>query len=143
MDDGLTTLHALADRVRVREIPLDELAAELTQLGGLVGRADERDDLVPALPKLAGHVAAYEARRASHERAHARSLHLRGMQRYGEGIQNPRARQRALCIAAGPRQAELSELRELLRTAGVAVADELTQRRQQPDPDRYFGKGKR
>jgi GTPase len=62
--------------------------------------------------------------------------------RYGEGIRNPRARQRALCIAAGPEQADFSELRELLRTAGVAVAGELHQRRPEPDPDRYFGKGK-
>jgi GTPase len=62
--------------------------------------------------------------------------------RYGEGIRNPRARQRALCITAGPAQADLAELRELLRTARVAVAGELTQRRPAPDPDRYFGKGK-
>ena len=62
--------------------------------------------------------------------------------RYGEGIRNPRARQRALCIAAGPVEPDLGELRELLRTAGVAVAGELTQRRPAPDPDRYFGKGK-
>src|SRR5919197_6061740 len=62
--------------------------------------------------------------------------------RYGEGITNPRARQRALCIAATPGEPDLSELRELLRTAGVAVAGELVQRREQPDPDRYLGKGK-
>src|SRR5918997_620935 len=62
--------------------------------------------------------------------------------RYGEGIRNPRARQRALCIAAGPDQPDLAELRELLRTAGVAVAGELTQRRERPDPDRYLGRGK-
>jgi GTP-binding protein HflX len=62
--------------------------------------------------------------------------------RYGEGITNPRARQRALCIAAAPGEVDLSELRELLRTAGVAVAGELVQRRDGPDPDRYFGKGK-
>jgi len=62
--------------------------------------------------------------------------------RYGEGIRNPRARQRALLIAAGPEEPDLSELRELLRTAGVAVAGELTQRRAHPDPDRYLGKGK-
>ena len=61
---------------------------------------------------------------------------------YGEGVHNPRARQRAFCIAAGPHEADLSELKELLRTAGVAVAGELTQRRAEPDPDRYFGKGK-
>ncbi|HEX2125514.1 MAG TPA: GTPase HflX [Thermoleophilaceae bacterium] len=62
--------------------------------------------------------------------------------RYGEGITNPRARQRALCIAASPGEPDLSELRELLRTAGVAVAGELVQRRESPDPDRYFGRGK-
>src|SRR5918911_4215491 len=62
--------------------------------------------------------------------------------RYGEGIRNPRARQRALCIAVAPEEPDLSELRELLRTARVAVAGELTQKRARPDPDRYFGKGK-
>src|SRR4051812_31057042 len=62
--------------------------------------------------------------------------------REGEGIRNPRARQRALLIAAAPDEPDLAELRELLRTAGVAVAGELTQRRAKPDPDRYFGKGK-
>jgi GTPase len=62
--------------------------------------------------------------------------------RYGEGVRNPRARQRAFCISAGPHEADLGELKELLRTAGVAVAGELTQRRAEPDPDRYFGRGK-
>jgi GTP-binding protein HflX len=62
--------------------------------------------------------------------------------RYGEGIRNPRARQRALCIGVTPHEPDLGELRELLRTAGVAVAGELTQRRPEPDPDRYFGRGK-
>ena len=61
---------------------------------------------------------------------------------YGEGIVNPRARQRALCIAVGEGSPDLSELRELLRTSGVAVAGQMTQRRSAPDPDRYFGKGK-
>jgi GTP-binding protein HflX len=41
-----------------------------------------------------------------------------------------------------PGEPDLSELRELLRTAGVAVAGDLVQRREQPDPDRYFGRGK-
>jgi len=58
------------------------------------------------------------------------------------GIRNRRARQRALLIAAGPDEHDLSELGELLRTAGVAVAGEMTQKRTTPDPDRYFGKGK-
>jgi GTPase len=53
-----------------------------------------------------------------------------------------RARQRAFCIAAGPNDIDLGELRELLRTAGVAVVGELTQQRPEPDPDRYVGKGK-
>jgi GTP-binding protein HflX len=58
------------------------------------------------------------------------------------GFRNPRARQRALLVAAGPDEPELAELSELLRTAGVASAGELIQRREQPDPDRYLGKGK-
>src|SRR4051794_32522745 len=62
--------------------------------------------------------------------------------RYGAGIENPRARQRALVIAAGPNEPDLAELKELLRTAGVAVSGELTQHRARPDPDRYLGKGK-
>jgi len=60
----------------------------------------------------------------------------------GQEIRNPRARHRALLIAAAPEPPDLSELRELLSTARVAVAGELTQRRPQPDPDRYLGKGK-
>jgi GTPase len=36
----------------------------------------------------------------------------------------------------------MAELKELLRTAGVAVSGELVQRRPEPDPDRYLGKGK-
>jgi GTP-binding protein HflX len=42
----------------------------------------------------------------------------------------------------GPEEPDLGALRELLRTAGGAVAGEMTQRRARPDPDRYFGKGK-
>lgn len=61
---------------------------------------------------------------------------------YGEGVRNPRAKQRALCIASNPEEPDLAELRELLRTAGVAVAGEMTQRRPEPDPNTYFGKGK-
>jgi GTP-binding protein HflX len=62
--------------------------------------------------------------------------------RNGQGSRNRRARQRALLIAAGPDEPDLAELGELLRTAGVAIAGQLVQRRDEPDPDRYFGKGK-
>ncbi len=56
----------------------------------------------------------------------------------------PRARQRALCIAALPDADDSSvrELGELLRTAGVAVVGELVQRREQPHPNTYLGPGK-
>ena len=64
------------------------------------------------------------------------------MAEYGEGIRNPRARQRAFCIGAAPEDVDFTELRELLRTAGVAVMGEMSQHRPQPDPDRYLGKGK-
>jgi GTP-binding protein HflX len=71
--------------------------------------------------------------------------------RYGEdeaGIVNPRARQRAFCVAVLPpggvadERDPLAELKELLRTAGVAVAGELIQRRPHPDANNYLGKGK-
>ena len=61
------------------------------------------------------------------------------------GVRNPRARQRALAIGvsqADPDCNPLAELKELLRTAGVATAGEMVQRRPDPDPDRYFGRGK-
>ena len=64
----------------------------------------------------------------------------------GSGIQNPRARQRALCLGVSqsvPRDEDpLAELKELLRTAGVATAGEMVQMRSRPDPDRYVGRGK-
>ncbi|MBK8295042.1 MAG: GTPase HflX [Solirubrobacterales bacterium] len=54
-----------------------------------------------------------------------------------------RARQRALMISVDTTgDGTLDELGELLRTAGVVVAGEMIQRRSEPDPDRYFGKGK-
>ncbi|MGH2988584.1 MAG: GTPase HflX [Solirubrobacterales bacterium] len=65
----------------------------------------------------------------------------------GAGVSNPRARQRALAIGVIPQAngadgEHLAELKELLRTAGVATAGELAQRRERPDPDRYLGRGK-
>ena len=55
-----------------------------------------------------------------------------------------RARQRAYLIAALPDgdEQQLAELRELLRTAGVAGVGELVQRRAQPHPNTYLGPGK-
>jgi GTP-binding protein HflX len=53
-----------------------------------------------------------------------------------------RARQRAFCIAALPEGEDLAELGELLRTAGVAVAGEMIQRREAPHPNTYLGPGK-
>jgi len=62
------------------------------------------------------------------------------------GVVNPRARQRAFAIGivrdGEHREDPLAELKELLRTAGVATAGEMTQARDAPDPDRYFGRGK-
>jgi len=62
-------------------------------------------------------------------------------------VENPRARQRALAVgvlSSAPRDGEdpLAELKELLRTAGVATAGEQFQVRPQPEPDRYLGRGK-
>jgi GTP-binding protein HflX len=63
----------------------------------------------------------------------------------GAGLSNPRARQRALAIGivqGGEEGDPLAELKELLRTAGVATAGESVQQREAPDPDRYLGRGK-
>ena len=63
-----------------------------------------------------------------------------------EAAPNTRAKQRALAIGvvtgAPGDDPELGELSELLRTAGVATAGALVQQRSEPDPDRYFGRGK-
>jgi GTP-binding protein HflX len=53
-----------------------------------------------------------------------------------------RAKQRAFCIAALPEGDDLSELHELLRTAGVAVVGEAVQHRERPHPNSYLGPGK-
>jgi GTPase len=63
----------------------------------------------------------------------------------GAGVSNPRASQRALAIGvaqSGEDGDPLAELKELLRTAGVATAGEALQQRAAPDPDRYLGRGK-
>jgi GTPase len=52
-----------------------------------------------------------------------------------------RAKQRAYVIGALP-EGDLDELKELLRTAGVAVVGELIQRRDHPHPNLYLGPGK-
>jgi GTP-binding protein HflX len=59
----------------------------------------------------------------------------------GAGPQ-PRAKQRAFCIAALQDGDDLSELRELLRTAGVVVVGEAVQHRDKPHPNTYLGPGK-
>jgi GTPase len=63
----------------------------------------------------------------------------------GAGPVSRRARQRALAIGivdGREHGAPLAELKELLRTAGVATVGEATQQRPKPDPDRYFGRGR-
>ncbi len=64
----------------------------------------------------------------------------------GAGPVSRRAKQRALAIGivdGRERGGEpLTELRELLRTAGVATVGTATQQRPKPDPDRYFGRGR-
>src|SRR3954463_12575491 len=59
-----------------------------------------------------------------------------------DGAQTGRARQRAVMIAALPEGDDLSELRELLRTAGVATVGQLVQHREHPHPNTYLGPGK-
>jgi GTP-binding protein HflX len=56
--------------------------------------------------------------------------------------QEGRPKQRAFCIAALPDGDDLSELRELLRTAGVAVVGQTVQHRDKAHPNTYLGPGK-
>ena len=53
-----------------------------------------------------------------------------------------RAKQRAYLIAATPENEDLEELKELLRTAGVATVGEMVQKRDKPHPNHYLGSGK-
>src|SRR5690242_15896615 len=53
-----------------------------------------------------------------------------------------RPKQRAFCIGALRDGDDLSELRELLRTAGVAVVGQAVQHRDRPHPNTYLGPGK-
>ena len=74
------------------------------------------------------------------------------MQKSRDGRQEPtrlaggpkpgRAKQRAFCVAALQHGDDLSELRELLRTAGVAVVGQTVQHRELPHPNTYLGEGK-
>jgi GTPase len=62
--------------------------------------------------------------------------------RYSTTDRPGRARQRAFAIAALREGDDLSELRELLYTAGVATVGEMVQHREQPHPNTYVGPGK-
>jgi GTP-binding protein HflX len=62
--------------------------------------------------------------------------------RDADGQTTTRAKQRAYAIAALPEGDDLSELHELLRTAGVAVVGQTVQHREQPHPNSYLGPGK-
>ncbi|MHB1569867.1 MAG: GTPase HflX [Solirubrobacteraceae bacterium] len=74
----------------------------------------------------------------------ARPPGRRTRRRDPSGQRGGRARQRALLIAAVPPTEEdhLNELRELLRTAGVASVGDVIQRREHPHPNSYLGPGK-
>ncbi len=62
--------------------------------------------------------------------------------RYAPPPDAGRAKQRAYAIAASPDNQDLAELKELLRTAGVATVGELAQKRDKPHPNLYLGPGK-
>ena len=53
-----------------------------------------------------------------------------------------RARQRAVVLGVMPEGNDLTELKELLRTAGVATVGEVVQHLDQPHPGTYVGTGK-
>src|ERR671918_112409 len=72
-----------------------------------------------------------------------RSRHGRETQsRRPDGRPAGRAKQRAFAIGALQEGDDLSELRELLRTAGVATVGQAVQHRDTPHPNTYLGPGK-
>jgi len=62
--------------------------------------------------------------------------------RYAPAPGQGRAKQRAFVAGIMPDSDDLSELKELLRTAGVATVGELVQHRERPHPNLYLGPGK-
>src|SRR3954452_10933073 len=62
--------------------------------------------------------------------------------RYAPSPGTGRARQRAFAVGIMLDSDDLSELKELLRTAGVATVGELVQHRDNPHPNLYLGPGK-
>src|SRR3954454_20109162 len=62
--------------------------------------------------------------------------------RYAPTPGTGRARQRAFAVGIMLEGDDLSELKELLRTAGVATVGELVQHRDKPHPNLYLGPGK-
>src|SRR3954463_15610558 len=62
--------------------------------------------------------------------------------RYGPKSGEGRALQRSFVAGIMPDSDDLSELKELLRTAGVATVGELVQHRERPHPNLYLGPGK-
>src|SRR3954470_7007512 len=62
--------------------------------------------------------------------------------RNGTTQHQARAKQRAFIIAALRDGDDVSEMRELLRTAGVAVVGQAVQHRDHPHPNSYLGPGK-
>jgi GTP-binding protein HflX len=62
---------------------------------------------------------------------------------YADGAEpTGRALQRAVCVGVFERGEDLTELGELLRTAGVAVVGEMVQHRRRAHPHTYVGPGK-
>jgi GTP-binding protein HflX len=66
----------------------------------------------------------------------------RTQSRYAAADPTGRAKQRAFCVAVAPGDEDLAELRELLRTAGVASVGQEVQHRDAPHPNTYLGRGK-
>jgi GTPase len=72
-----------------------------------------------------------------------RSRHGRNIQSRNPAVEEVgRPKQRAFCIGALRDGEDLSELQELLRTAGVAVVGQSVQHRDRPHPNTYLGPGK-
>ena len=155
--DGLNglsgTVHGLAPegsrvRLRIGEVVVERPAEEIERLA-LEPGTTAWATFPPEAVRIVALRRARSGRRAplgalDWNRAMERSRHGRTTpsRTITAAEQEGRPKQRAFCVAALQEGEDLSELRELLRTAGVAVVGQAVQHRDKPHPNTYLGPGK-
>jgi GTP-binding protein HflX len=141
------------DERPVRATRRHEQVGLVTLVLGVPRRGDELQDTFPNGPLVTarrGNVHELERprREAVGERGHRRSVpgHNPAVTPRQPDPAPGAEPERGLLVAVYPKgvdaDAEIAELRELARTAGVAPIGEVVQHRQHPDPRTFVGKGK-